>query len=460
MTGIKDLRALVEGDEYQRRVADWAARYALNMRQESAVPMWAAACNLLKPGGIGLSELYAYWVEHGELIATMLSLRQKKQAGDHAYTHSVFLHMALQLMLLPDKSKLRAYYQAIYWPAAAQAQALAAEYQEAQVVLAGKPMAQAVTVEQVQQRVQSAEYQHLVSDLAERYALNVQPERYAAEWEIYRCMFHLGGIALADVHAYVAEHGDVIAVLLAQRQKHMGGEGHYTQCVFLSMALELMLLAEDGQRLNAYYQALKVPAAAKAVKALAAEYQNALDILHGQAAAIVQTDTPRTAAKKPARGKKAKITLGLFAAAEDDMRAATAVLWGKPTTVFVSDTDGDPPQAALRAWLEWIEAQRDEILDFALAAEDFVDQFCDWVCTELEEQGCATLADGTVLKTCPSEADIRAAVAVESVSFGVENEGIDTASLDLRTTPDYFGGHVLTIELDAERAMYFGGMNG
>ena len=127
--------------------------------------------------------------------------------------------------------------------------------------------------------VECENQQRLVLDLTEQYALKVQQERYAAEWKIYRRMFHLGGIALADMHAYVAEHGDVIAALLTQRQKDIGEEGHCAQCVFPSMAQDLMLWAE-GKRPSACHQALSRPTAAKAP---AGEYQNAPGILRGKA---------------------------------------------------------------------------------------------------------------------------------------------------------------------------------
>lgn len=143
---------------------------------------------------------------------------------------------------------------------------------------------------------------------------------------------------------------------------------------------------------------------------------------------------------------------------------ATAKLWGKEADIFVDGDDFDdelPNQSHLDkiiTYLEWLNANQKLVIDFALDAEDFLNAFNDWVEEEINQKGKAKLYDNTILTKTITYDDIYQSIAISSVFIN----GYDDIclSVDLIATPDYFGGHTFTVEIDSDFTMMFGGVNG
>ena len=113
--------------------------------------------------------------------------------------------------------------------------------------------------------------------------------------------------------------------------------------------------------------------------------------------------------------------------------------------------------------LKWIEKNRKKIIYFALDCENFVDAFNDWVAQEIAQKDKAVLYDGTVLTAETDRQAIIDSICLSGISLWVDfdDKTVSDFSIDLSTEqPDYFGGHTLTIEVDEDKEMSFGGMNG
>ncbi|MDO4878516.1 MAG: hypothetical protein Q3966_04365 [Neisseria sp.] len=170
---------------------------------------------------------------------------------------------------------------------------------------------------------------------------------------------------------------------------------------------------------------------------------------------------------------------------EYDGLAAYATLWGNTVPVLLdagelSDNyeDGEDalydPAAADRIFgnkipyqkietaLAWIENNREKIINFALDCENFVENFNDWAAGEIAKKGKAVLYDGTVLTAEADRQEIIGSIFLSGVFLDVDfdDKTVGGFSIDLCTEPDYFGGHMLNIEVDEGGEMSFGGMNG
>ena len=171
---------------------------------------------------------------------------------------------------------------------------------------------------------------------------------------------------------------------------------------------------------------------------------------------------------------------------EYDGLVAEATLWGNAVPVvldadeLLDEYDGDEnalydPAAVeklfknkisykkIEAVLKWIEKNRKKMIDFALDYEDFVDVFNDWATQEIAQKGKATLYDGTALTAETDRQAVIDSIRLSGISLWVDfdDKNVSDFSIDLSTEqPDYFGGHTLTIEVDEDKEMSFGGMNG
>ena len=121
------------------------------------------------------------------------------------------------------------------------------------------------------------------------------------------------------------------------------------------------------------------------------------------------------------------------------------------------------PYKKIEAVLKWIEKNRKKIIDFALDYENFVDVFNDWAAQEIAQKGKAVLYDGTVLTAKTDRQAVIDSICLSGISLWVDfdDKTVSDFSIDLSTEqPDYFGGHTLIIEVDQDKEMSFGGMNG
>lgn len=130
-------------------------------------------------------------------------------------------------------------------------------------------------------------------------------------------------------------------------------------------------------------------------------------------------------------------------------------IWGKESIVVI-DEDIEISQNVVVSKLSWIEEHKDEIIEFALAAEDFLDGINDYISDTVAKKGKCKLPDGTILQNIIEEETLIKSIFVNSVYFS-QND----FCIDLATSPDYFGGHLLGIAVSLEtNEMEYDGMNG
>lgn len=131
------------------------------------------------------------------------------------------------------------------------------------------------------------------------------------------------------------------------------------------------------------------------------------------------------------------------------------IIWGKESVVVI-DKNIELPRDFILDKLFWIEEHRDEIITFALAAEDFLDGINAEISKAIARKGKYKLLDGTVLKNTLEEESLRSSIFVNSVYFDE-----DDFCIDLATRPDYFGGHLLGIIVSNDKnELEYDGMNG
>lgn len=130
-------------------------------------------------------------------------------------------------------------------------------------------------------------------------------------------------------------------------------------------------------------------------------------------------------------------------------------IWGKESIVVI-DKDIEISKNVVVSKLSWIEEHKDEIIEFALEAEDFLDGINDYISETVAKKGKCKLPDGTILQNIIEEESLIKSIFVNSVYFSE-----DDFCIDLATSPDYFGGHLLAVEVSLENnEMEYGGMNG
>lgn len=131
------------------------------------------------------------------------------------------------------------------------------------------------------------------------------------------------------------------------------------------------------------------------------------------------------------------------------------MIWGRESLV-VMDKNIELPRDFILDKLSWIEEQRDEIIAFALEAEDFLYGINDEISTEVARKGKYELLDGTFLEQPLEEEDLKRSIYVNSVYFDEYD-----FCIDLATKPDYFGGHLLGIIVSNDKnELEYDGMNG
>lgn len=303
--------------------------------------------------------------------------------------------------------------------------------------------------------VQSEMYQTLAQQLTEKYLLNVVEETLLQGWNIYCELLNDSGLSLAEIFDYFVKNVEIIGILLSEREKKIAEGSSFPDAIFLLVSTNLILL-EDKNRLLAYFKKIGMPTPNKAVKEFGQEFQTALAIFNGE-------EPPKEALKTQKATKKSlkKVKLGVLSYdKETNGQTATATIWGKPMQIFLDAKTQEIPMKDIENWLNWVEENRREITCFALDAEGFVDNFNTWVEKEIAKKGKAKLFDGTILTKVVSAQTIAQSLSISSIGVELEDKVVQGLMIDLITTPDYFGGHALNIEIDRHKKMFFGGMNG
>lgn len=138
------------------------------------------------------------------------------------------------------------------------------------------------------------------------------------------------------------------------------------------------------------------------------------------------------------------------------------ILWNRTSSLCISAPEGLNNEGcrAVEQVLQALEEKRGEIIGFALSEIDFPDSFNEYLAAETAKRGYLELYDGTKLSVPITSEQIEAAVFARFVNIWLENGKVGSYMLDLDSSPDYFGGHLLNVEFEADGSMSFGGMNG
>lgn len=313
-----------------------------------------------------------------------------------------------------------------------------------------------IQISDVKTLVQSEMYQTLVQKLIEKHCLSMVEETSLQGWNIDCQMLNPSGLSLTEIFDYFKKNAEIIGILLGERQKKMSEGSSFPESIFLLVSANLILL-EDKNRLLEYFKKIRMPAPTKVAKELQQEFQTALAIFNGEEPP--KNEVPKS--QKTAKKSLKKVQLSAFSYDKEmDEQTATATIWGKPTPIFLDAETEEIPLKSIENWLNWVEENREKIIDFALDAEDFVYNFNTWAEKEIAKKGKAKLFDGTTLTEAVSAETIAQSLSVSSIGVELEDEAVQGLSIDLIATPDYFGGHALNIEIDHRKKMFFGGMNG
>jgi len=109
--------------------------------------------------------------------------------------------------------------------------------------------------------------------------------------------------------------------------------------------------------------------------------------------------------------------------------------------------------------IQWIESHKDLILDTFIEEEGMFDGLNDMIREKIAKNGIAKFYDDLVFEKEVSEGEFKNAIEVLSIDFYIDGEEL-TCTFDLTANPDYFFGHIATIELDEENNVEMGGING
>ncbi|MBC2298758.1 hypothetical protein HCX57_04900, partial [Listeria welshimeri] len=95
---------------------------------------------------------------------------------------------------------------------------------------------------------------------------------------------------------------------------------------------------------------------------------------------------------------------------------AKTVIWGKETTITMDEAI-ILPEAIVNTKLAWIENNKENIIQFALEAEDFLYNFNNFISKEINKNGKFKLPDGTLLTETIEVEKLEKSIFIDSVSF-------------------------------------------
>ena len=147
---------------------------------------------------------------------------------------------------------------------------------------------------------------------------------------------------------------------------------------------------------------------------------------------------------------------------------AVAKIWNKFDTVIYIEFDEELDATKeeqkkyfqkIEEKIQWIESHKDLILDTFIEEEGMFDGLNDMIREKIAKNGIAKFYDDLVFEKEVSEGEFKNAIEVLSIDFYIDGEEL-TCTFDLTANPDYFFGHIATIELDEENNVEMGGING
>lgn len=108
--------------------------------------------------------------------------------------------------------------------------------------------------------------------------------------------------------------------------------------------------------------------------------------------------------------------------------------------------------------IEWIEANKNLILDTFIEEEGMFEGLNDEIRSEIKKKGIAKFYNDLVFEEEISEETFKDAIGVRYLNFFVDEE--ISCDFDLDAEPDYFFGHLANIELEEDNEIIMGGING
>ena len=147
---------------------------------------------------------------------------------------------------------------------------------------------------------------------------------------------------------------------------------------------------------------------------------------------------------------------------------AVAKIWNKFDTVIYIEFDEELDATKeeqkkyfqkIEEKIQWIESHKDLILDTFIEEEGMFDGLNDMIREKIAKKGIAKFYDDLVFEKEVSEGEFKNAIEVLSIDFYIDGEEL-TCTFDLTANPDYFFGHIATIEIDEDNQIEMGGING
>lgn len=317
-----------------------------------------------------------------------------------------------------------------------------------------------ISIQDLKKVVETTEYQELIKQLSQEYHIDIYNTMELQLYNIISEQCKLSNLSIDEIYRFFLENQTLVCLYINEKFGKPEEEKDVTylgfpQTIFLTSAMEILLIEQNN--LLDYLKKQRVEAPTKYAKEDIASYQRAL-------ATSKNEPIPEAFQKKPMKKKVIssvgnKITLGKFIPTDcDDEYQTTATIWGKETEInIIGNYDS---KKAISNRLQWIEDNRKMILTFALEAEDFLSHFNDWATTEIKKKGKAILYDNTILTTPITEEELIKSIYIEGISVLLEEGTIESIDINLVTSPDYFGGHTLVIEINNKKKLSFGGMQG
>ncbi|MDO5105242.1 hypothetical protein [Capnocytophaga sp.] len=317
-------------------------------------------------------------------------------------------------------------------------------------------------IQELQNIAKTAEFQQLTQKLADKHQVQLYPNISLQQYNIIADLFKLAEVAVGTAYDYLLKNVDLVTLFMiepAKNQPQSTDEEEdeddnvvylgYSPLQWLVASMELILIEEN--RLAAFHKAHRW-SSAKTTKEKMADYQRVMALLRGEEM------LPKKAQKSEKSTPSQKIILESVRQITENQYEAISVLWGKSVTANI-ESEAFSEKDLLKN-LQWIEDNQQKIKDFALNAENFVDGFNAWAEKEIAKKEKAKLFDGTTLTQIADYEDIAKSIFISGLEISFIEGKLDSIEIDLATSPDYFGGHTLSLEINAKKRLIFSGMNG
>lgn len=317
-------------------------------------------------------------------------------------------------------------------------------------------------IQELQNIAKTTNFQQLTQKLADKHQIKVYSDDNLQMYNIIADLFKLSEVAVGTAYDYLLKNADLVTLFMIEPAKNQSQNTDdeedednevidlgYSPLQWLVASMELILIEEN--RLAAFHKAHRW-SSAKTTKEKMSDYQRVTALLRGEEI------LPKKAQKSEKSAPRQKIVLESVTQIAENQYEVICVLWGKSVTANI-ESEAFSEKDLLKN-LQWIEDNHQKIKDFALNAENFVDGFNAWAEKEIAKKGKAQLFDGTTLTQIADYEEVAKSIFISVLEISFIEGKLDGIEIDLATSPDYFGGHTLSLEINAKKRLIFSGMNG